>query len=206
MNDLPEWLVKKLDDHELWCKSLGKQGTQINLVEMELKNFDLSQCNLLSGLLYGAKIIDSSLFNADLTYAALGGAELINLDMRHSSLVKADLSGTMLKNCQLNHARLIRTSFVMSSLENVYISESKTLKLGFSGAILKNVTFRDCSLQRTSFEECSLENVVFENVDDLETIVANTLTIVHGDTREIIQGMDQIRETLQKMNQSTTPS
>jgi len=91
-------LNKILDQHRLWVKSNGMQGTEGRLINENLVRVNLTDADLRNIVLVCAKLMDADLTGANLTNADLRGADLNGANLQRADLSGADLNGADLKN------------------------------------------------------------------------------------------------------------
>ena len=143
--DLDEPLVKLIEKHRQWVDSAGKNGLQLDITDIDMRELTtLKQQRLTAIQGRGAKFFGMNLYRVEMQRAHLEEA-----DFRRCDLESADFRGAILEKARFNHANLQNTDF--SSL--VFGGDAKR----FASAILDEAVFRYCDLRGANFKNASLK-------------------------------------------------
>ena len=85
-----------IDDHEIWIKTMGKEGKKLVLIGYDLSGRNLSNSNLSK----------SNLSNCDLYKSNLSNCDLSNSNLSYSNLSNCNLYNSNLSNCDLSHTEV----------------------------------------------------------------------------------------------------
>ena len=119
-------LAQILENHELWVKTKGMEGTRANLSYEDLSFLNLANVNLKSANLFRANLTRTNLSGANLSEANLSEANLFIADLSKADLSKADLYYANLSEADLSEADLSE-----AKLQNVIgnMAEVKSLQI-----------------------------------------------------------------------------
>lgn len=103
---------KRIKLDKVGCNYLKiNKSKGINLSNMDLIDFDLSNSYLVNANLSGTNLSETTLRNANLERVKLDGAILKGTDLRGTILIKADFSNAILESVMLEDAKLYKTNF-----------------------------------------------------------------------------------------------
>ena len=107
-----EELNKRIELHELWVSSEGKEGEQLALNGYDLSGLDFKGANLTEAFLYNTNLTDADLSNTNLTKAYLHKSILINADLSNANLFGANFIIVDLTNANLEKTNYGYTTFI----------------------------------------------------------------------------------------------
>lgn len=117
-----------------------------NLIQFDLKNFDLSKADLSRANLIGSDLSGSRLLRTDLSRADLGGIDLSEAKLLRADLSQANLTGARLAEANLHKARLCGADLSGADLQ----------KTDLSGADLREANLREARLSETDLSGANL--------------------------------------------------
>ena len=158
---LKQRLVRE-DDHSLigldfsgmvigWPRSAGENNFQIDLKELNAKNFMMSNSrmyyvDLSYAHLEGASLAFAHLEGASLAFARLEGASLTGAHLEGASLTGAHLEGTSLAGAHLEGADLAGAHLEGTSLAFAHLEGADLTFAQIQGVDLRNVVFDQIAL------------------------------------------------------------
>lgn len=106
-----EEIKVKIEQHQLWIQSNGKEGAiadlrNANLSFANLSSVDLRNANLRNANLHHANLRNANLSSANLSFTDLSSANLHSANLHHANLSFANLSFTDLSSANLHSANL----------------------------------------------------------------------------------------------------
>ena len=133
-------------EHELWFKTNGKEGHQLNLTGSDFSGKDLEDSIMIKVNFDGANLSDVNLAYSNLNYSSFKGTNLRNSFIIKAEADHANFEGANLSNCNLLRTSFIETSFREADLTNADLSLTLLKDVDFSNAILDKCNFSDVSL------------------------------------------------------------
>ena len=144
-----EELNEMLVQHELWLNNKG--GEQLNLENVDLRDFYLRYADLRY----------ANLNNADLRYANLNNVDLRNVDLEYANLRNADLEWANLNNANLRNANLEWANLNNANLRNANLEyvETNHLTIGYHLACPEEGSF----IGYKKANECLVKLLILED-------------------------------------------
>lgn len=112
-----------------------------NLIEADLRDFNISNCDLSSIILTGANLIDCNLHHVTAI-----GANLIHADFHSANLSEANLSGAELSNADLTWANLAGANLCSADLSGAKLIYTDLSRADLSNARSLNTVFANIDL------------------------------------------------------------
>lgn len=163
---LEQPLPKLIEDHRAWVESAGKNGKQLDLSGVDMRQLKtLKQEKMTAIKAEGTKFFGMNLYKIELQSAVLDGS-----DFRNCDLVEADLRGSSFKNVNLSHSKLqgVNGSPLMfgSSGQTRRFSPcdftgAKFRYSDLSGAQLRSAVFIGADLSYTNLSNADLRDADF---------------------------------------------
>ena len=181
-------LSELLDEHTLWIETIGKEGSQLNLSDYDLRdvfdlrffpltaihaikasflNLDLSSASMQSSVLDGSDFRDCFMENIDLR-----GSRLRNVKMTRANLRGARLSPLQFKNkdkgIRLNRVDLTGSdlrfaNFQGADLRDAILVDTDLTHADLTGADLRRANLTGAILNNTHLNEANLTKAIFKN-------------------------------------------
>lgn len=146
-----------------------------NLIEVRLREADLSHANLICADLQGcdlkdadlqsALLISAGLNNADLRRANLCSANLTHADLRNANCRDAAIEEANLTGATLSGADLRKTSFWDSQLEKADLTEASLIECCLSFANLSGANLNNANLYRADLKGANLSGANLEKAN-----------------------------------------
>ncbi|MDD5587378.1 MAG: pentapeptide repeat-containing protein [Alphaproteobacteria bacterium] len=151
-DQLPMTFDEMLKLHQVWLKSKGAEGQQLNLTGYDLRNApSLVGANLT--MLAGEKAI---WYGLDLSQCNLQAAQLSGGDFRNCNFTSADLRGSAFRKCNMVSAKFMRARF-----EPLVLEGNRALKTSFAGSSLRYADFNQADVRDVDFSEADLSYANF---------------------------------------------
>ena len=147
-----EELNEMLVQHELWLKNEG--GKQLNLENVDLRDFNLRYADLRNADLNNANLRD-----ADLNNANLNNANLRDADLRNANLNNVDLNDADLRYANLEYAKLRNANLRYANLEYADLNDANLEWANLNDANLRYANLRNADLRNANLKYANLEYV-----------------------------------------------
>ena len=113
MNEL---INEKIKHHKAWLDSLGSNGTQLYLSEIDLSGIDLSNKDLTSAILPEVTFKDANLENVILNYSNLASCDFFMANLENAQVVKAIADYADFEKAMMQNANLFRGQLSLSQI------------------------------------------------------------------------------------------
>ncbi len=162
-------IINMFDLHKKWVETIGDEGEQLKLDEVDLRVFDLSDVLLEQSYLIDCTFDDLKLENVDFHSSLLASSTFINTCLDKCDFYKSDLRYTDFSNCIIRNSRF---------------SKGDCWEAAFNSACLV-----DCNLINVSFHVTDFRNARLENIDISVSTFKDTL--LNGVTLKGIKGIEE---------------
>lgn len=160
LDDIAESLPDLLEQHALWVKSAGTEGTRLDLSGYDLRKVE----NLHKFPLTALKAVSANFLRQNLVGAQIQSAMLDRADFRDASLMEADLRGSSLKNAMLSRADLTDANLAPLKFTNPDGSEWLQ-RINLSGANLRYAILNGAHLQHAILNGADLSYAMLIDCD-----------------------------------------
>jgi uncharacterized protein YjbI with pentapeptide repeats len=184
-------VVDRIQRHELWLDSAGREGEQLDLAVHDLSHVSLRGAMLLGAELASSSFVGSDLAGANLARTSLSGADLSRADLSGASLVKAEAGHCVAQHTNFRGADLLRVDFYQSNMQGADFTGCEMTKAVFAHCDLSRAVFAGCRLDRVAFEGARLVDAVFSGATIVEPIIASWIIVSDGDQEVRLEG-DQV--------------
>lgn len=130
MDDISNTIVQ----HELWLKSSGSEGVQLVVEDRLFSKMHLSDLNLASVEIPGARFIDCILHNVDFYGANLASAEFRDCRIEKCTFTKANLDYARFEGGDLRDTDFFRASLYEAAFGAVTFANVRFEKVFAEGA------------------------------------------------------------------------
>lgn len=153
LSDLVPSIEDRLQAHERWCDSQGREGSPLVISGYDLRSLK----SLASANLTAMRAPLCVFYGLDLAGIQLQGAQLQGADLRATNLSGADLRGVNLTDAKLTNADLRDCN-----LGALLIAEDRILPTLLDGAVLRYADLRGVDLHHTSLKgaDISYSNMI----------------------------------------------
>ena len=178
VEEMPLTLDELIINHTKWVATMGKQGTQLSLEEV-----DMRKGPKLSSKRITAMRANKCMFaEMDLRSVELQGANLDDSDFRKCLFQSADLRGARFRHAMMNRANFSRANMnplvlkkpdgvvyhfpcrmESATLRNAVFDGTRLMEARFSKCDLAGAKFTDCDLRKADFIGADLKGVKFDN-------------------------------------------
>lgn len=151
LSELDEPLEKLIEQHHLWVQSGGKEGSNLDLSNIDLRKMggDLKMEKLTA-----IKAVNALFFGMNLYKLQLQSAVLDDSDFRNCDMEEADIRGSSFKNALFSHANMQKTN------ANALLFGAGDGTKRFSPCDFEGAKFR-----YTDLKKAQLKNAIFKNAD-----------------------------------------
>jgi hypothetical protein len=155
-------LQEKLEKHQHWLTTGGKEGERFEAINADLSEANLSGANLSEANLSEANLSGANLSGANLSGANLSGANLSGADLRVVRALLATLVRGNLIGADLSEANLIGADLSEANLTETDLSRVQVLEANFNSAILTNACIEDWHINsHTTFNDIQCQAIYF---------------------------------------------
>lgn len=179
--------IKMPAEHELWLKTNGKEGKQLNLSGKDFYKKDLSNSMMIDVIFDGA-----NMDYVDLSYSNLGFCSFKNASLLSSNIVKTEANDTNFEDAKLNNGNFFRSTFIRTSFNKADLTNTN-----FSLTLLKDADFTNAILDKCQFSEASLSAA-----RGLDTVKLEWIDIGQAGNIKRLYGKDAIRWLLSEAEKS----
>jgi len=137
------------------CNLMGKDFSNLVILQANLRNSDLSNSNFFSADLRYTDFRNSILINANLENANLLGSNLADTDLTGAQLSNANLQFTILNNANLEKANLTGVNLRGSILQNADLTGANLQGADLTGAYLVDAQIRNANFDEAITYGCS---------------------------------------------------
>jgi uncharacterized protein YjbI with pentapeptide repeats len=148
-----------IDSHELWLRSLGEKGQQLEHLDQSMRGLSLRGRDLSDCLIAGSDLSDSTLEQCMFVRAKLSSVILGNGWARASSFTKAFFRFARIDSFVFEGCELIRADFSNAELANVRFVDCDLWKVYFGGTQLSSVSFEGCTHRQMMLADTVLDRV-----------------------------------------------
>lgn len=185
--DIANDLVQMIETHNVWVKSAGQEGAQLDLSDYDMRELGILENQKLTAITArNAKFLDmkmngNELQSAVLDYSDFRHAEMSDCDFRGTSFVGANLSHAILRNgnfgslmfggggatkrfnpCDLSNTKLRYANFTDSVMKGTNFKDADVSHADFSGCDLRDCDFTGAKTAGTLFENANTEGAIFD--------------------------------------------
>lgn len=165
-------------EHELWLKTNGKEGRQLDLSMRDFSKRDLSGSVMLDVIFDGSNMDFVDLTYSNLRYSSFEGASL-----RHSIIVKSELDHVIFVKANLCACNLFRTTFIGTDFQQANLTS-----VNFSSSLLKDVDFSNAIV-----DKCIFSGVKLSGAKGLETVKLEWIDIGQSNQPQKIYGSEAVK-------------
>ena len=183
--------LKLCEEHKLWVKSAGKNGVQLSLDGMDMRDIKLaeplfeqaffSECNFSGMSFEDADIYQSEFYSCNFT-----NVQFSNCDFRKSTLDFSDFSGAAFVGCKFPRVDSFKTDFSRCIFKDCSF-------VGFSimEGILNGVQCKSVDFDEVYFDKVIIENFTLAGSKNLDR--ANHISFYLSENSALIEGLAAIK-------------
>ena len=168
LNGVP--LTKIIEDHNLWCKSAGLEGSKANLRHLDFNDIDFNEAFLYKADISHCKFKDCDFSNSK-SYTSLQHANIIHCEFENCNFANFSFYGAHIEYSKFYNCSFIKSSFSNTKFSHTIISGSD-LSHAFFGdfseaffAAFKQDNFDGAIFDFASFYNTNFESSDFKNAD-----------------------------------------
>lgn len=170
-------LRRLFDLHKKWMETMGNEGEQLKLDEVDLRSFDLSTAELDQAQLIACTFDDLKLENIDFHTSLLAMSTFKNAHLAKCDFYKTDLRYTDFTNCVIKNSRFSKGDCWEALFRNAHLVDCNLINAffyltDFSGARMDNV-----DISAATFEETLLSGSTMKNIKGAETAHIKSINI-----------------------------
>lgn len=178
-----EELRLKFDEHQIWLRSRGKEGVQLDLKDRLLTQMTFNGCTFRGAILEGAVFSNCMIANVDFSYSKLAGAcfigaDILFSDFSHTEACYSNFAYAKVNGSKFYRANLMNINFQVATFERCSFVEADIRNAIFSQAKLVNVDFNNATLGSTDFADTDLTSAInLESMNHMSSSIFSIKTI-----------------------------
>ena len=187
-----ENLRYKFTEHNKWLRSLGEEGTQLNLDDIDLtkNNMDRKLCSFEQAYIIGCSleqmdIKKQSFYLSKLYSTSFHRSNLEEVDFTKSDLSYADISNANLCNINFNRCECIESNFKGTKGTDIKFAGGT-----FDAADLRDAVIRDADVNYSYFENVLVKGIRLKNIRGIENICHLSINIAGVENPKILYGKE----------------
>lgn len=183
-------LINKFSEHRKWLKSLGNEGTRLNLDEADIRENEIEgsifeQAYLVGCIFDGTIIKNNSFYLSKLYSSSFRKVNFIKVDF-----TKADLSYTDISNSYLSDINFNKCECIEAIINNTVLNNVKLTDVLFDSVDLRNSTIQNADVSYSSFEDILVDGIVLKNIIGIESINKLSINIGSLEAPQILRNQE----------------
>lgn len=177
-----------LSNHQIYVKSLSKDGIKIQLNKYGLSKKEIKDVTLTDSFITESTFDDNYLHKVEIFDANLCGCIFNNVIFDSVYFVKTDLSYCIFNNCKFINSKIKRCESNETIFENTNF-RCCDIYDSFSYSALKNIVFCDMNMRDIEFYKTILYQIRLINIKEFD-MIKSIISLNIGDfkNKEIITG------------------
>ncbi len=186
-------LYKKFMEHKKWLDSLGEEGENLFLDEIDLRQVSIEnevyeQGYIAACIFNNREMKDFSFYLSKLYSSSFKNCKLENVDFTKGELSYTNFSDSILCNVNFHKCDCTEGDFHNSKLFNVKLTD-----VFFDAVDLRNVIMQDVDISYSSFMNVLVKGISLKNVVGFEKMTNLTIDVGEAGKSVILQGAEAIQ-------------
>lgn len=184
---IPPDLLARIREHKRWLETFKKEGQQFAQDGIDLRDLDLSGCDLAWIALSDFRLDRTLLYATNLNNALLHEGSFVQAMMDDAQLIESDATGSNFSEASLRRVQGLSAEFYEANLHSANLEESNFYdadfqKTNLEGANLSHVNLRWASLREArlahaKFTGAQVEGTTFIGATGIETVQVEWIDI-----------------------------
>lgn len=170
-------LLRLLDLHKKWRETMGNEGKQLKLDEVDLRSFDLSTAELVQTQIIACTFDALKLENIDFHYSLLAMSTFKNSHLDKCDFYKTDLRYTDFTNCVIKNTRFSKGDCWEALFRNAHLTDCNLINASFYSSDLRGVRMDNVDISAVTFEETLLTGSTMKNIKGAEAADIKSINI-----------------------------
>lgn len=170
-------IINMFDLHKKWVETIGDEGEQLKLDEVDLRVFDLSDVLLEQSYLIDCTFDDLKLENVDLHSSLLASSTFINASLDQCDFYKSDLRYTDFSNCIIKNSRFSKGDCWEAAFNNACLVDCNLINVSFHLTDFRNARLENVDISVSTFKDTLLNGVTLKGIKGIEEAFFQSINI-----------------------------
>ncbi|MEK3703540.1 pentapeptide repeat-containing protein [Paenibacillus sp. FSL R7-0198] len=163
--------------HKKWVETIGDEGEQLKLDEVDLRVFDLSDVLLEQSYLIDCTFDDLKLENIDFHSSLLASSTFINTCLDKCDFYKSDLRYTDFSNCIIKNSRFSKGDCWEAAFNNACLVDCNLINVSFHLTDFRNARLENVDISVSTFKDTLLNGVTLKGIKGIEEAFFQSINI-----------------------------
>ncbi|WP_342551854.1 pentapeptide repeat-containing protein [Paenibacillus sp. FSL R7-0652] len=163
--------------HKKWVETIGDEGEQLKLDEVDLRVFDLSEVLLEQSYLIDCTFDDLKLENVDFHSSLLASSTFINASLDKCDFYKSDLRYTDFSNCIIKNSRFSKADCWEAAFNNACLVDCNLINISFHLTDFRNERLENVDISVSTFKDALLNEVKLKSIKGIEEAFFQSINI-----------------------------
>lgn len=170
-------IINMFDLHKKWVETIGDEGEQLKLDEVDLRVFDLSDVLLEQSYLIDCTFDDLKLENIDFHSSLLASSTFINTCLDKCDFYKSDLRYTDFSNCIIKNSRFSKADCWEAAFNNACLVDCNLINVSFHLTDFRNARLENIDISVSTFKDTLLNGVTLKGIKGIEEAFFQSINI-----------------------------
>ncbi|MCP1421922.1 uncharacterized protein YjbI with pentapeptide repeats [Paenibacillus xylanexedens] len=163
--------------HKKWVETIGDEGEQLKLDEVDLRVFDLSDVLLEQSYLIDCTFDDLKMENIDFHSSLLASSTFINTCLDKCDFYKSDLRYTDFSNCIIKNSRFSKGDCWEAAFNNACLVDCNLINVSFHLTDFRNARLENVDISVSTFKDTLLNGVTLKSIKGTEEAFFQSINI-----------------------------
>lgn len=163
--------------HKKWVETIGDEGEQLKLDEVDLRGFDFSDKSVEQAYLIDCTFDALKLENIDFHSSLLASSTFRNVYVDQCGFYKSDLRYTDFSNCIIKNSRFSKGDCWEATLSNAYVVDCNLINVSFYLTDFRNARLENVDISVSSFDETLLNGVTLKRIKGIDEAFFRSINI-----------------------------
>ncbi|MGO4527467.1 pentapeptide repeat-containing protein [Paenibacillus sp. 2TAF8] len=163
--------------HKKWVETLGEEGEQLKLDEVDLSVFGFSDKLVEQAYLIDCTFDALKLENIDFHSSLLASSTFRNAYLDQCDFYKSDLRYTDFSNCIIKNSRFSKGDCWEATFSNAYVVDCNLINVSFYLTDFRNARLENVDISVSSFKETLLNGVTLKRIKGIEEAFFRSINI-----------------------------
>jgi len=170
-------IINMFDLHKKWVETIGDEGEQLKLDEVDLRVFDLSDVLLEQSYLIDCTFDNLKLENIDFHSSLLASSTFINTCLDKCDFYKSDLRYTDFSNCIIKNSRFSKGDCWEAAFNNACLVDCNLINVSFHLTDFRNARLENIDISVSTFKDTLLNGVTLKGIKGIEEAFFQSINI-----------------------------
>jgi len=163
--------------HKKWVETIGEEGEQLKLDEVDLRVFDLSDVLLEQSYLIDCTFDDLKLENVDFHSSLLASSTFINASLDKCDFYKSDLRYTDFSNCIIRNSSFSKADCWEAAFNNACLVDCNLINVFFHLTDFRNARLENVDISVSTFKDTLLNGITLKSIKGIEEAFFQSINI-----------------------------